>query len=400
MTSPPLHVPESAFLVFFVQLCLGGCLLFSLAYGVAGLTLFCLLLLAMGTVAELWSRAAAMGIECRIDVDRTRLFPGERLQVGIQAANAKWLPVLLKVDLFADRNLTGSDSDNWVQEEFGLLWYQRSALTRDFFPARRGVYGLGPPMIHGGDLFGFRFRPAAQAEPIEVVVYPRLLPIRPLALPRREFFGVPGARSPVEDPIYIFGTRDYHGARPARAIHWKASARHDRLQEKVCEPAEQSKVLLLVDVDRFADDPAQEAFERTLSAVASLAVRFDRRGVAMGLAANGRIRGAGSRVIPVARRPQQIVSILETLAGMEALRVASLAAILSHSGAMRSWGLTVVCFAHRDSRDTPAARDFLRRRRVPARFVLTAGVEDRAADLQNPDSLDLEDLVFTGDRPC
>ena len=95
MKPPALQVPASVFLAFFVQVCIGFCLLFALVYGEAGLSLFSLLVLAMGAAAHLWSRASLRGVDCRITVSRARLFPGEKLQVGIQATNAKWLPVLL-----------------------------------------------------------------------------------------------------------------------------------------------------------------------------------------------------------------------------------------------------------------------------------------------------------------
>ncbi|MBW1691959.1 MAG: DUF58 domain-containing protein, partial [Deltaproteobacteria bacterium] len=49
----------------------------------------------------------------------------------------------------------------------------------------------------------------------------------------------------------MLGTRDYQNWRPARHIHWKASASHNRLQEKVFEPSEQEKVLLAVEVSQF-----------------------------------------------------------------------------------------------------------------------------------------------------
>ncbi len=76
----------------------------------------------------------------------------------------------------------------------------------------------------------------------------------------RELFGVPGVKSPVKDPVYILGTRDYQPSGPSRHIHWKASARHLKLQEKVFEPSEQEKVLLALEVGSFQKSLANEAF--------------------------------------------------------------------------------------------------------------------------------------------
>ena len=129
---------------------------------------------------------------------------------------------------------------------------------------------MGPPSLAVGDLFGFYTREIKTQASVDIIVYPRLVEIKPLSLPRRAFYGIPGARSPVEDPVYIYGTKDYQPGSPARRIHWKASARHNRIQEKLCEPTEQEKILILLDVGPFAEVRAEEAFERIIEAAALL----------------------------------------------------------------------------------------------------------------------------------
>ena len=89
-------------------------------------------------------------------------------------------------------------------------------------------------------------------------------------------------------------------------FHWKASARHNRLQEKVFESTHQEKILLVVDVGSFARHQAEEDFERALEVVASLAVRLDQQGHALGLIANGCLVGGGPAIVPVARNDQQL----------------------------------------------------------------------------------------------
>ena len=58
-----------------------------------------------------------------------------------------------------------------------------------------------------GDIFGFFPREKRTAGDIHVIVYPKLVPLKPLSPPSRNFYGVPGGKSPVQDPIYILGTR-------------------------------------------------------------------------------------------------------------------------------------------------------------------------------------------------
>ena len=107
----------------------------------------------------------------------------------------------------------------------------------------------------------------------------------------RDLFGVPGAKSPVKDPVYILGTRDYRPSGPSRHIHWKASARHLRLQENVFEPSQQEKVMLALEVRSFGKSTEKEAFEHTLEVIASLAVQLQDTGCAVGLVTNGVLTG-------------------------------------------------------------------------------------------------------------
>ncbi|MGD2272934.1 MAG: hypothetical protein PVI06_21230, partial [Desulfobacterales bacterium] len=201
MRPPLLEAPASAFLIFIVQFFMLFCLFFALLYDVAELTLFTIIILVMGVASYLWSRASLNHVQCKIALNRTRLFPGERLQIDIRALNSKLLPLLLKIDLFAPKAIVGSDTGQWVSAETGLLWHQQYVFSREFFPHQRGVYDLGPPMLRGGDLFGFFFRNKEIKDRFEILVYPRIVNIRPITISKKEFYGIPGTKSPVEDPV-------------------------------------------------------------------------------------------------------------------------------------------------------------------------------------------------------
>jgi len=375
-----LETPASIFLTFSVQVFILFCLFFALLYDVAELTFFALMILAMGLGAYLWSRVSLNHLDCTIGLDRARLFCGGKLKIDIRAVNSKLLPVLFKVDFFVPGAIAGSDTGAWISEEAGLLGYRQSVFAREFLPNRRGVYDLGPPRLRGGDLFGFFFREKEVTDRFEVIVYPRIVDIRPVLLPKREFFGIPGARSPVQDPVFVFGTRDYQPGSPARGIHWKASARHNRLQEKLCEPAEQEKVLILLDVDQFGHEQAMEDFEKSLEVIATLILQMDRRGIAVGFATNGIIPGGGSKIIPISRSPRQMVCILESLARISVEKAGPLTDILSR-GYQIPWGLSSIYFACNRHGQIRSARAFMKHRNVPVVFVMAqrsndAGIEN------------------------
>ena len=399
MRPPLIEVPASIFLVFFVQIFLLFFLFFALLYDVAELTLFALTLLSTGIGSYLWSRASLNHVKCKIALNRPRLFPGERLKIDIQTINSKLLPILFKVNLFAPQAVSGFDTGQWIGEETGLLWYQRSIFSREFFPDRRGVYNLGPPLLRGGDLFGFFFKKKVERDRTEIVVYPRIVNIRPVKLPKKEFYGIPGAKSPVEDPVFVFGTRDYQPGRPARGIHWKASARHNRLQEKLCEPAEQEKVMILLDVDQFENEEVKEDFERCLEVIASIILQLDRRGIAVGFATNGNILGGGSKIIPISRSPRQMTSILETLARMAAGKAGPVTDILSR-GYKIPWGVSSIFFACNRCDQTRSARAFMKHRNIPVRFVMAQKCNDLeiANDPREADIFGLDDILVPENR--
>jgi uncharacterized protein (DUF58 family) len=348
----------SSFFVVAPGLCLVGLLLFvALLNGQRDLTVLSLLVLGMAGVAKLWARATRAGLRCRVALDRDRLFPGETARLTAEVENRRVLPALVEVAVPAQGLLP--PGQRAAHGERGLLWYQTGTFRWELQALRRGVYQVGPGRMRSGDLLGFYASGRTAGEPAEVLVYPRIRPLVRPAVPRRDFFGIPGADSPVRDPVYILGTRDYQPGRPAKHIHWKASARHHRLQEKLFEPSEQEKVLLAVTVEGFAQAEA-EAFEGTLEACASLAVRLDRAGVALGIAVDGVLVGAAAALVPVGRRPHQLQAILELLARLTSTPAAPLLDIL---GATLPWGLTCVCFSLEGARGAAVAS--LEHRRVP-----------------------------------
>jgi uncharacterized protein (DUF58 family) len=399
MRPPLLEAPASAFLIFPVQALMLFFLFLALLYDVTELSLFALVSLAMGSGSYLWSRASLNRVTIKMTLNRERLFPDECLKVGIRAINAKFIPILFKIHFFIPKAVAGPDAGQWVSEESGLLWFQQIVFNREFFPNRRGVFTLGPPQVRTGDLFGFFLRPCAVKDRFEVVVYPRIVTIRSMAVPKREFFGIPGARSPVEDPIFVFGTRDYQLGRPARGIHWKASARHNRLQEKLCEPAEQEKVLILLGVDGFEAEEAVDDFENSLEVIAALVLQMDRRGIAVGFATNGNIVGRKPRIIPVSRNAFQMRAIIETLARVEAESAGPVTDILSR-GYMTPRGVSSICFARNRSDQTRAVDVFMKQRNTPVQFVLARKSGDIAtADARHAENaVYLKDLLAPGNR--
>jgi len=361
------------------------------------LTILILVILAILIGAKIWRRLSLAGISCESLLNRQRVFPGETLTYSTRVRNAKLLPVLAEISASFTDALQSAENPPDLNKSCSLFWYQEADFKWPLTAMRRGVYRLGPMDLKVGDLFGFYTQRSDALAPMEVIVYPRLIPLKPLCLPKLDLFGNPGAKSPIEDPVYVYGTRDYQSGRPARYIHWKASARLARLQEKICEPAAQEKILLMVDVTGFLKIRANAQFEKIIEVAASLAVGLDRSGFAVGLVTNGILNGGGSPVLPIARGAQQIANILETLARLQMTPAADLTDTIRR-GFKLPWGTTGVSLSCDFGKPCQKISAFFKYRRVPVGSVVARPAVASGSDQyrQPANVLTVEDICLEG----
>jgi uncharacterized protein (DUF58 family) len=354
----------SLFVIPLMQFFVGLFLFIALLNRQWGLTVLTLLVLITVRGAKIWSTSSLAGLKCYSVADKMRTFPGEKITLNVRVENSKFLPIWIRMRVPVHGSLHPSGSDTSLTKESGLLWYQTVSLQWELTAKRRGWHRIGPPNLMAGDLLGFFTQKRQMADSIHVIVYPRLVPLKAFSIHRRELFGSPGAKSPVHDPIYLIGTREYQHWQPARYIHWKASARHNRLEQKVCEPTTQVKVLIIVEVDQFASRNMEESFERTLEIVASLAVQLDSQGYALGLATNGLISGGNLSVLPIARTPQQLSDILEVLARLQMESKGDLVNLLKN-GLELPRDLSCVYFSYEKNDTAIATTEFFAQCKIP-----------------------------------
>ncbi len=306
------------------------------------LALWGICILSVIGCAKIWSLAGLKGLTCRPVPNSSRLFPGDTLTLHLTVENRKFLPVMVRTGILIESGGLEIPEGTPFHRESGLLLHQRADFIWTLRAARRGVYLLGPFTIEAGDFFGF-FRKNRKENPIAIIVYPKISALTDFDIPSRDFFGKSGKSSPVQDPVYILGTREYQHQQPARYIHWKAGARRNKLMEKIFEPSEQKKILLAVDAKGFAESGAEDAFEKILEAAASLAVHLERQGFMTGLITNAALYNGGNTFVRPGRNPRQLTLILETMARMKMDCGIDLKDVLK--GVSFSSGLSAVIFA-------------------------------------------------------
>lgn len=357
---------NSPLILFFV----GIFLFLALLYRQIDLSLLSILVFIVIGGTNVWGRLSPARIRFFATVDTMRLFPGEVVTLSTTVENMKWLPISVSIDQPYPGNLEpiGRQGES-IQQRASILWHQTAEFHQRFIASHRGVYRLGAPQVRTSDLLGFFEKEVVASNATDIIVYPRIIPLKPVPARRMEFFDMPGAGSPVQDPVYILGTRDYQPSSPSRHIHWKTSARHQRTQEKVFEPSEQEKALFVLDAGSFRKPSEKEGFESTLEAAASMAVGLGRMGHAMGLVTNGFLSGGHPASIPVSRGPTQVAAILETLARLEMKE----ARALEHAveSALRSRrGVSCYHFCHGNGPFVSKMVQYYNERKIPAAFLI------------------------------
>lgn len=352
---------NSMLVCFFV-----GILLFiALLFRQQDLSLLALLILLVMGGSKVWSTLNFYHIACRYHADKKRVFPGETVSMTSTIENRKFLPIWIRLRWPKHSALNAvNDMEPFSRHGAGLLWHQRMQCQQRFTAMRRGVFQLGPPRLGSSDFFGFFHKEKKLEKPIQVLVYPRLVPIKTIFLPKKDWFDTPGANSPIKDPVYILGTQDYQPSRPSRHIHWKASARRLQLQEKVFEPSEFGTILMALDVSSFEKNSAEDAFEHALEVIASLSIRLDESGQAVGLMTNGIMKNGGASTITPARSTRQLPKILEALARLQMKQHRPMTQTIRQAP-FKQRGVSCVLFSYAYQEDTAESKHILQERHIP-----------------------------------
>ncbi len=311
------EVPHGIFFSFLFWIFDGLLLFLALLYHSIDIALFATILLLLTIGLKCWSRFSTKKLVYQIVTDKQRVFPGEKVALSVIIENNKILPVIVKIRLLLNKSLVSDPSQASVKEDTGILWFQKLYFDRELQPQKRGVHETGSSRLISGDYFGFFPKISAIEQSSEIIVYPRIIPLRPFPILKKIMFGKQATVSPLQDPIYILGTREYQHFSPSRNIHWKVSARLNNLQEKIFEPTEQEKILLVLNADEFDDINDEVAFEKTVEAIASLAIELQSHHYATGFFTNCHIKDHPSNHLSVSRSPGQLSVLLEILARLE-----------------------------------------------------------------------------------
>lgn len=322
------------------------------------LLLLALLLLLVRGITRLWERYCLTRVEYRRQLSANRVFFGEEVQLEIEVANRKPLPLpWIEIDDEVPMEVTllkGGTTPSYktgrrlLTNLLSLGWYHRVRRRYPVQCLQRGCFTFGPARIRSGDLFGFYKQEQEIPQVDYLTVYPRIVPLEKLGIPSKQPLGdIRTRRYIFQDPILTLGVRDYHFGDSLKNIHWKTTARLGRLQTKVFEPTTTIDMGIFLDV-RTMRPPnygtMTQLLELGIIAAASIASHAMAAGYRVGLYVNQWRKFSGESIkIPPSQHTDQLMHILEALAQVStSIETMPIANLVPRQGRNLPWGSTLV----------------------------------------------------------
>ncbi|MCB9006758.1 MAG: DUF58 domain-containing protein [Ardenticatenaceae bacterium] len=321
------------------------------------LALGLVLLLIVG-ISTTWKNLSLWGVTYSRRFNRTRVFPGEPIELTITVGNDKALPLTwlqfrdeLPIAIENEHAISQMTSEitgrYMLQNTFSL--YGREQTERSFtlrFP-KRGYYKLGPVTYESGDIFTLFTIQRDHQYIDQLIIFPQIYPLEALGLPAKEPFGdVKVLRSLFTDPIKTQGVRDYQPGDRFRDVHWKATAVRGNLQTKVYDPSTGMTIAVFLNVATFPKhwmgfDP--ELLERGVSVAGSVANYGVQQGWGVGVYANGSVPNSDQPIrVQPSRSPEQLAHVLEALAAVTEFATGSIEGMMLRTSPVLPWASTIV----------------------------------------------------------
>lgn len=333
----------------------GRTFFFNVTYAFAGLLLF----------SFVWAWSGANWLRMARQTRARRAQVGRYLEERFSIRNISVLPKLW-LEVYDHSTLPGHRASHVLSN---LGTHSAATWTVRTLCVRRGEFLLGPLRIVAGDPFGLFEVERKISATSRLVVYPGTVPISNFALPAGLLPGGDALRRRTHTiTTNASGVREYVPGDSINRIHWRSTARRDRLIVKEFELDPLADIWLMMDGDRTvhvgdyapSDEeaarmpwetgeqitipPVTEEYAVTIAA--SLAHYFLEKDRSVGFATNG----STEELIQVDRGARQLTKILETLAVVRAGGAMPFEQMLTIEGDHLPRGTTVIAI-------TPSLRD-------------------------------------------
>lgn len=267
--------------------------------------------------------------------------------------------------------------------------WQEKDYTLENLLSVRGEYALGPTQLNSGDPFGLFRKKKVIPTQQSLLVLPYFLPLKRFPNPRGDLSGGRAQRhSTQEITPYAAGVRDYQPGDSLSRIHWRSTARRDRLIVKEFEQDPEANVWIFLDGcastnEKRDGDPhsangkglfhlPENTFEYSVSIAASLVDYYIRAERAVGFVCAGQ-----NLVIFLPERGErQYEKIFQTLAFIQPLGDLPITALVQSQLGNLGKGNTAILITADKNNSKDVAKQMLKRR--GANPILMSVVFDQA----------------------
>jgi uncharacterized protein (DUF58 family) len=215
-----------------------------------------------------WVRSLADGVTLTRERQGALLVAGDLLEEEFTLHNPTRFS-LLWAEFLDQSDLPGYDPSLVVSVGSSNKYRWRAAVEC----LQRGVFRLGPSRIITDDLFGIFQATLDYPHVQQVLIYPRVLQLPEIELPRGQAGADERRRRPLLGPVPAPSVRDYYPGASMREIHWRSTARLSRLMVRETEIEPTGDVWIILDLNRAAHSGSGETstLEYAIVLAASLA---------------------------------------------------------------------------------------------------------------------------------
>ena len=239
-----------------------------------------------------WDR----GLDIRVNFEGSSAFEGESGEMTEVLENRSFLPLPFVHAKFrsgsglvfeSQENVSTSDQ-NYKNDIFSILFYQKITRRLPFRCAHRGYYEVTDADIVSTDLFYNEHLVTSIPQHTAFYVYPGRVNTTRLEQPLKKIIGEMNMRSFLyPDPFEFRGIRSYTLNDPMNTINWKASARAGELMVNLYDSTTSRKVVIFLNLEDETVVRHAPLQEESIRIAATLSARMLQQGYPVTIKANG-----------------------------------------------------------------------------------------------------------------
>jgi uncharacterized protein (DUF58 family) len=232
---------------------------------------FLVTLCGLYALSYLWVRTQAPAVSLTRRRIGTILVAGDLLQEEFELHNSSPLPVLW-AEFLDDSTVPGYEVGRVVACG-GESFYRWRA---EVLCKQRGVFRLGPHSLRLQDPLGLFVVTVVNRTEDAVLIYPRVVHLPPLQMPRGNAQGSDRQRRPLLGNLPAATISEYHTGDSLRHVHWVSTARRGRMMVKDLELEPSGNIWVVLDLCREMQqgEGVEGTLEQGVIVAASLAAEL------------------------------------------------------------------------------------------------------------------------------